>query len=65
MQHGKSVQRPESLAASLGFIGSRGVGPRLFGDERDDSIDLGIRLLDSGEVRRDELSSRELLASNA
>ena len=46
------------------LVGLGGVGHRLFGDERDDGVDLGIDALDLREVRGHHLARRDLLAAD-
>jgi hypothetical protein len=47
----ESVQNAEWFTSHRQLVGSRGVGQRALGNQRDDGIDLGIDAVDPREMR--------------
>ena len=64
MRDGQTVQGPERGAASLRFVGSASLLPRLFGHQRDNRIDLWIDALDLLKVGVQCFASAQLLAAD-
>ena len=61
VRHGQAVQHADRPAARDDLVGTRRVGHRPLGHERDDRVDLRVDALDLRQVRGHHLARRNLL----
>ena len=61
MGHGQAVQHADRTATRHRLVGLGRIGHRLFGDQRDDGVDLRIHAFDLREMRGHHLAGRHLL----